>query len=581
MQAAKRDIAGKKRTPIRGRKMQSVLGLGVAFTLSGLAASAEAQEQSRPEFTAANDRLQTGNAPDAAAAALGGELTASKVIADPGAPYENLFQNFGVNLGVTPKFGAAQTYFKTGPLNLGMGADTPIKRGFQPDTAELKIGNFYLDLDYLSASLLYTDNANLSETNRRDDVLSAVTLGISALYQLTEGLQIGVSGAVIWLPLENRIGLAGFGLIDPFARFALDGQPLFQAGISYDMILGGWDIRLFDEFRANNRSIYGYGDSGFIDLYDGETFDSQGDDRVRNQQVYYAPNNNPQAVNQPNTQTTRFDADNTDLSNTVGVIATRSLPTETRASLAYYHQNFWDLSSNNLPGAAQVDSLDSFIARLDSERENLRFKPYSQYTATKNNLQDGWDQTVTVGLRGPITENMFFDGNIGYVFSGNTDNTSLIWLLRLTHEINPTTVHMVDYSRVLTQPDRFLTQNYSYQIAKILGPYLSSSAYVRRLEAEDLDNSNSLFTLDQAGAYLRYDLGEHGQAQIQAFYSKYDFASAAFNDYELYTLRFLYSRQISATVYGDFMYQFEKRESTAAGDSYYENLVALRLTKYF
>lgn len=557
------------------------MSFGVLFTLSGVAVDVHAQQAtSGPEYTAAGGKVTTGNAPDAVAAGLAGELTTSKIIADPGAPYENLFQNFGVGLGVTPKFGAAETYFRARPLGLGTSAESPIRRGFQPESAELKIGDFYLDLNYLTASAIYSDNVNLTETNREGQFLSAVTLGVSALYQLTEGLQIGVSGAFIWLPSEGEFGIAGFGLVDPFARFAIDGQPLFEAGISYDMTLGGWDVRLFDEFVAHNRSAYGFGQDGFLDLYDGESFD-EGEDEIRKQRIYKTPSNNTQAYNRADTTTTRFDADNTDLQNTAGVVASRLLPTATRASLGFYHHNFWDLADNSQPGAANVNSLDVFDARLDSERENLRFKPYVQYTAMKNNIQKGWDQILTGGVRGPITENMFFDGSAGYVFSGNSDKTSLIWMLRLVHEINPSTLHVLQYFRTLTQPERFLTENVSYQITKILGPYIRGSLYARRQESQDLDNSNTLFILEQVGLTFNYDLAEHGEAYFQGFFSRFDYRSGAVNDYDLLTLRFIYARPISATVNGEFFYQFEKRDSEAANDSYYENIVGVRLTKTF
>lgn len=542
---------------------------------AGISFSAHAQVES----TVMGGKVGAGNAVDTTAAALSGELTTSKVINDPGAPYENVFQNFNLALGLNPKLGPGYIYANAGPVNLGTGVITPISRGFQPESAELKIGNFYLDVNYLSGSLIYTDNVNLTQNNRKDEVASAILLGLTGVYQLTEGLRVSVSGALIWLPLDGKFGVAGFGLNDPYARFALDGQALFSAGASYDFTLGGWDVRVFDDFRVNNRSIYGVGDDGAVDLYDGESFNEN--NGFRNQRLYSFQTSGNQGNGRQLVNSSRFDSENTDIVNRAGIVGTRMLPTETRATLSYTHDDYWNLATSSVPGAANPRTLDTFRTFLNSERENLRFKPYAFYIAQKNDQQSGWDQIVAGGLRGPVTENIFFDGGAGYVFSGNTSNTELLWFLRLNHEINPTTSQSVVYSRELTQPDRILTQSLRYQLTKILGPYVTSGIYAQRQELEDLDNGNSLAITHEAGAFIRFQFDQYGQLEFQGFYRQYDFENPATADYSLSTLRAIYTRKFTDTVFGEFFYQFEQRDSKAAGQDYYENLVAMRLIKYF
>lgn len=550
-------------------------GWGAFFGVAGLAANVSAQVPG----TSAAGSVTAGNGFEATAAVASGELKTSQVIADPGAPYTNLFQDFRVGLNGQPKVGGLRTYFNVGPVALGNFSGIPIKRGSRPDGAEVKIGDFYLDILYLSASLLYSDNVNLTETNRKSDVGGAITLGVTGLYQLNEGLQVSVSGAFIYLPFENKAGISGFGLVDPFAQFALDSQSLFSAGAIYDTQIGGWQMSVYDDFRIVNRTLYSLGEQADLDFYDGETFDGQSD--FRKQRVYSAPTSGGR-VNRRTTQSaSSFDISELTYINTAGVTLSRVLPPEIDTRFGYYHQNFWYSGSQRSLTGTLPSSQDMFFARAESIRENLRFKPYAFYNARTTDTQSGWDQYVGGGVRGPVTDYINFDGNVGYVFSGNNGNTSLIWQLELEHEISPTMSHRVGYYRTLTEPDRQLRETYQYQIRKILGPYLTSGAFARHSIFSDLDTNTELLTEDQAGIFLNYDLAEQGKLAFQGFYSKNSFNDPTINDYESWTFRAIYSRQLAATIYGDFIYQFERRDSSAANDSYYENLVAIRLTKTF
>lgn len=550
-------------------------GWGTIFGLAGMAFNASAQVPG----TSAAGSVTAGNAVEVGAAAASGELKTSQVISDPGAPYNNLFQNFGVGLSGKPHIAGASAYFNVGPVNLGPYTSIPIRRGSRPENAEVKIGDFYVDINYLSASLLYSDNVNLTENNRRDKFGGAVTLGVTGLYQLNDGLQAAVSGAFIWLPFENKAGVAGFGLVDPFAMLALDSQALFNAGVNYNLTLAGWDILAYDDFRIINRTLYSLGDQGDIDFYSGETFDGRSD--FRKQRIYTVPNSGGRPSSKRTQSTGSFDASELTYINTAGVTLTRVLPSELNTSVGYWHKNYWYSGSQSSLNGALPNTQDLFFAGVESIRENLRFKPYVYYSARTSDTQAGWDQFVIGGVRGPVTDYINFDGGAGYVFSGNTPSTSLIWQVALEHEINPTTSHRIRYFRLLTDPDRQLKETLEYQLRKVLGPHLTSGAFARRNVYSDLNTDQTLSTEDQLGAFLNYDLAEHGKLSFQGFYSRYDFTAPAVNDYDLWTFRAIYSRQITATIYGDFIYQFEKRDSVGVNDSYYENLIALRLTKLF
>jgi hypothetical protein len=570
MQFAKGHKQGRRKKAQGRDKLMSALG-AVAVTFGFGQQAAEAQQ--------AATTIQPGNAVEAAGLAASGELTASKIIKDPGAPYENVFRDFGVGLGASPKVGPGQGRVQAGPFNLGLDADSPLNRGFRPEEAEIKIGDFYLDVRELRASMLFSDNVNRTQNNRKSDVAAAVTLGLSAMYQFTEGLRVAVSGAVIYLPIENKIGVQGFGLVDPFLRFNIDGGALARAQIYYDFLLGKWYVTVYDDFRIVNRTSYHLAEDQFVDLYDGETFNNSS--TVRNNQLY-----SPQQYQSPQFQdqgsSDRFDITAIDYQNTVGAFATRDVIGENQALLRYDHSDFWyssDSNNNNL--VPRASSSDRFVAGLNSVKENLRFKPFIRYTASTTDRVSGWDQQITGGLEGPITDQLSFYGEAGYLFSGNTSRETMVWQAGLRHVASPYTAESLRYYRVLSDPDRILTQRLEYSLSQILGPYMRATFFASKGEYEDLDNGNSLASESRLGLTFSYDLGEFGRINSGVVYSDVEFENPASIDYSVLTYRLDYSLAIGARTKWQFFYQFEQFDAKQGNNSYYENLVGSSISHGF
>jgi len=544
-----------------------------------LAIGVAGQQQLQAQATS----IDPGNAVDAAASALSGDLTASKVIQDPGAPYENLFQNFDLGLGAKPKVGPSNARLGFGPFNLSEGVGTPIARGFQPDSAELKIGNFYLDILSLTGSLLYTDNRALSDTNRDDDLASAVSLQVRALYQLNEGLRVAVQGSLIWLPLDGRAGIDGFGISDPYARLGLDDGQLFSAFVASDFTLGKWDITVYDQFRIVNRTLYGLGESGVLDLYDGEDFD--GSENFRGRRLLSSQNNTGGTYRDRTRNSSDFEAEALDYINTAGVTAQRMLPTDTEATIGYYHQNYWYSSaSKSLRTGAGIKTYnykDTFYAQLDSRRENLRFKPYAYYRTFKNDIETGWNQAVGGGLLGPITDQLDFQGEAGYTFSGSGKRDTETWGVALLHDAGPFTKHKIQYRRQLTDPEELIEQSLTYSLRQVLGPYLTGYVFARHSTYEDTNTPINDSEEQVYGAGVQFDLDQYGQMQFLGLHRIHRFDNPGSSNFNTWTFRFIYDFPVGETVSASIFYQFETRDSAAAGSNYYENLGGLRVTKKF
>lgn len=529
------------------------------------------------------EQVKLGAAPEVGVAAMSGELTASKYVNDPGAPYENVFRNLDLGLSAGPKVGGGRVNVGLGPVALAPGLNTPVRRGFQPQDAELKIGFFYLNLTDITGSLLYSDNANLSNNNRRGDVTGAISLGTEAVLQLNDGLQFAISGRFVYLPFENRAGVDGFGISDPFAKFALNGSALFRAQMTYEFKIADWDAVIFDDFSINNQSLYRLGDGDFLDAYDGETFRSEKSFAGRTE-VYrpgsYSPGGYRDDVNNPN----RFDSSDLYYINQAGAEVSRLLPTVTRAIGRYVHQNVWYPNGNNRPGSAYDDySADIFTARLQSERENLRFKPFLQHQASRYSNAPGWAHKSIAGVSGPITDQVDFLGQGGYYFrtGDNSSASSTIWLLALTHTAGPYTRHGVAYYREVTQPQRQLRESYNYQLQQILGPYLVGGFYASRDKYGDLDSKATFVEETFFSSYVSYDLGTRGNLSAQFYYVMTDYVSAAIPDSDRWIFRLLYNVNFTPDLRGTFLYQFQSRNSDVSAASYYENLLGVTITKSF
>ncbi|MFN7138515.1 MAG: hypothetical protein ACK4UN_04160, partial [Limisphaerales bacterium] len=196
----------------------------------------------------------------------------SRVIRDDTAPYENLFRRIEVGPRVEPRIGEGGE----GLIQLGAfgraDIDSPFAQGFRPEDAEFKLGPFYLDVRSVSGAILWSDNFNRTEINEEADAIAITRLELAALVQLTERLRFALSGVLIYLPFENEIGVAGFGIDDFFATFHYG--PIGRAQLTYDIRLADWELFFYNDLSVRYlRTREGIA----FELFDfeGETFDEE------------------------------------------------------------------------------------------------------------------------------------------------------------------------------------------------------------------------------------------------------------------------------------------------------------------
>ena len=129
-----------------------------------------------------------------------------------------------------PKLGYGQGQFRVA-APLGPTSGLPLF-GFagKPENAEIKLGNFYLGIFSLSASVLWSDNINLAEVGKQSEEIAVVRLQAGIIYQLNEAMRLSAAGTLVWLPFKPDIGFT-----DPLADYSFSLAPIFQTQFTYDI----------------------------------------------------------------------------------------------------------------------------------------------------------------------------------------------------------------------------------------------------------------------------------------------------------------------------------------------------------
>ena len=467
---------------------------------------------------------------------------------------DKLFRDVRIGANTQQKFGGAEASLETqirGPL-IGIPL---LSQAIRPEDAELRLGRFYLDVRSVSGSLLYSDNINFSGTDRKDGLIGIARLRLATLFQLTEDLRLTLAGTLIYLPFQNKGGVAGFQVIDHLAEF--ENSTLAQAQITYDLNLGEWHTEVFDDFRVRLRRF-----AESYELFEGGDFDSE--DRA-GRYVF-------------RDQTRRRDERRGDAfietRNIVGFSIDRLLPTETRLEFGANHANYWyEGDEGNLP-----DSRDLAYVSLNSERESLRFKPFASYQVFRYS-NEPFNHQTDIGFQGPISENLEILGQVGYFNSGRTDRHTTTGRARIGHSINPLTYHQLGYTRRVTQPDQDIEQSWHYLLRRTLADRVYGELYVIQSRFDDLDNNRSGSDEWRVGIRLSFlSIAPETTLRLSGTYTEIDYDSNNIRDFERWTAHAEIHR---GSLEWRLLYSYYTRSTTPTQTGFYENLVALTMTKYF
>jgi len=430
----------------------------------------------------------------------------------------------------------------------------------KPEDAEFKLGNFYLDLFSLSGSVLWSDNINLREVGKESEEIAVVRMRGALMYQVNEAMRLSAAGTAVWLPFEQELGFT-----DPIADYTYSLAPIFQTQFIYDIPFNKVDVQMIENFTVQSG---GFGTGRAFDLLGREAGDLE--DRAGRYAFRDTQAQGP---------TDRRFRSAPSYRNVIGANVSSLLPTVTRLTFGYAHENIWQQRDS----LGQQSSSDVFTAELRSERENLRFKPNFTYSARHQNNRFGYDTATRGGIIGPITPYLELRADMGYFLAGDESAEGYTWFVGIINRPRERIQHELDYVRTVTYPDRSLVTLVSWRGQWQASPDIILEAGALEQNIEPLDNPNNSFGGKQFRVEGRFNLSVTDRIVSRLGYAWTHNVgrSGAPLLFDLHTIRYELTIAHTTTFESALLYQHEFRDSNRPLDSYVENVISLTLTRRF
>ena len=437
-----------------------------------------------------------------------------------------------------------------------------LQRGFAPENADLKIGPLYFKLRQLSAGVLWTDNVHRDNTRRESETNAFMSIGGQLIWQITEGTRIAASGNFVWYPTKDENRISAFAPLS----FGLASSPDARVQASWEPVILTIPWTFADEFRVRTGRFTNGAFDG-IELFEGF---SVGDDEDEQKIFGFRDRSNRSRTSDGYDEFGYF-------SNEVSASTFAKIPGDLNFRFKASHEDFWypDNDDSGLPSAR-----NTITARLESYRENLRFKPYVNYRLTERNNPDRLFQVARVGAKGPVTDLIEFDGNVGYLLEDKTDNERVLWHARLSHDINPRTRHFAEWSRNLYDLSDELDQRVIYQFNHVLGPDLTTELHVGYHWVEELSGAVADREDFRAGARATWRVSPRTSIRIYGQYTDVSYGNDALTT-ETWRERLELSHRFYDRINTRLIYQHTNLESTRGRQSYDENLMYFTMSYVF
>lgn len=421
-------------------------------------------------------------------------------------------------------------------------------REFSPERAMLKVGPTYFDLLFVGMTVLYSDyeGDQVFAGDSEDGWLIGVEFGLRGLVQFTDQFYLSLAATVVYLPLENDIGI----------RLGSGGTPTAIASINYQFERGSWDVHIYNNFHASSGlDIFANIESGAIDRAGRYSF-GFGDGRDLASGYY--------------------DGDNAYFVNALGIEASTPVLEDWRLWLSAKSLNAWrtmDFEDHN--------NVNSLGVRLGYNGSALRFAPYLEYNLDHYNEDDRLANRIYVGMRGRLTENLSMIARAGYLWWDNNGNPGIedgyLYSVGLYHELTRYTSHALTagqdfYNDDLTG-DSTMASYIRYAIDHTFSRSLTGVAAIQYSELEYGFNETDMTSVTGS---LRYAL-HGGLNSYLLLRAAYEHRSGAFN-IDRWLGRASYTRNLFSRTRGELFYQYEE----ASGDqNFNEHLFGLTLREYF
>ncbi len=496
-------------------------------------------------------------------------LRQSSLFRDTGAPYYNSLRD----VQVTPTLNASESVTFSGAVDVPdfRGRFPLLQRGFAPETADLKIGPLYFKLRHLGAAVLHSDNVFRDDSRKESDTLAVFSIGGQVMAQLSEGFRIAIAGNFVYLPFEGEAGPNGLSLVAPYA-FGLAGTPAMNAQVAWEPVFFGLPFVIADEFRTGlvRFTNNGYDSFELFEGFETDSVDSSGIYSLRAPTVRTFRDSDRDQDAQTDFETTYY-------SNEISLSTGGPLPGQHIFRFRASHEDIWYEDE----GSGLPSQRDRVFLGIESVRESLRFKPYTSYEYLHTADPDRSTHEVRVGVKGPITDLLYFRGDVGYYWDAERDDGNTVWHLGLYHTPNPRTRQSLVYSRNTSDFLEELDQNVTYRVTRTLGPNLKGSAYASYHWVEDLDGLYPDREELRTGITFSYIWSPKTTYRLTGQYARIAY-DGDFGEYDDWRARFECRHQFNTNLYGRFVYQYEIREGDEQlSPDFTENLFFLSLSYNF
>ncbi len=452
---------------------------------------------------------------------------------DPAGPYAYRYEGFAPMDGPHDSAEAGFEYDADFPL---------FTRQFDPESAHLKAGPFFFQALWVESGVLYSDYHGPTNfaPGFEDGWLGYSSLRFRMTARLSPSLHMTGDGEVIYLYGTNELGF----------RSGIAGGPF--ASIVYETEMGAWDVRAFAEI----------GTGSFQDAFGSEAFDQAGrylfgfmgryDDGL-----LYDPY----------------------LFTRVGVEATTLVNPDWRLTLAADHTDYWMIGG---------DSDDDHWARehagvlLGAEPDRVPFSPWFSYDLYSDDYFDSVYHTVYAGGSGRLSQNVSFDGRVGYFWeSGDLPNREhWLWNAGLNHRLSERTSHGIragqDFFMSDFSVDSTVSNFFQYYISHELTDRLRLHAYAQWSTDEFLTGPfvGGEYESEIYGVWLHNTFSDRLTGSVGYLEETRSSTQSAY-EYERSILQARFDLSLGTRTSAYFLYQHEDT------DLYYEDLYMTGIRRSF
>lgn len=467
----------------------------------------------------------------------------------------NLFRNMDHLLGFfTPNDAWTVESNEVRHTALTLDANSSIlTRTFSPGLAMVKAGPLYFDLLWVGAGAIWSDFNGVQNfaPGQGDGVTSYVGAGFRGLVRVTDTIYLSAAGSLYYLPQINRLA---FGL-------GYGNQNSFAVDLYFSDTWGDWDVSFTNSF-AGRPGLNFYSNTGQTAV-----------DRAG--QYWFGVQQNQ--ANQFNQNSSAY------FNNTIALNASRLvLGRAWRFWSTAKHVDFW--RTFDFTNHSQREQL-SLV--LGYEGSILPFAPRFSYNAyTMNKFRSIYHQ-IGMDLNGRITENINWNGYLGYLFnsgSGTKQNTFL-WKFGLSQNISSKTNHNI------TIGESFFVNDYSNDaLTARYAQYAINHSFTRQLRAglfaqisdrQSYVSTSTNSTIPSAssaggGATLTYQPLDFTSITASIIHSE---SLKPANIYDQWITRLGVTQQLSMRMTGTLMYQYQ--ENNGLQNHFTEHMIMVGLRRYF